>query len=454
MKESGIPIKDWFQKIQKSLNLDIKNFILNSSRFDLKRIEKISSNQEWIERFGNEFISEFTGIRPISQRVMELIEVQSRDVFNIQGYCDMFRETQLRLLMRDDDMLAIFLFLNALPKELKLKLDPKVSEMVYLGRLSLNSIMEMAAKLDNPNYMDNSSDVQIIDASIQQTMPDIEIIESKNQFTTASVIFPTTPSTPPRNLLVAKIKPSTPKAAPKLAKKSKSDSDWVYSSLTIENHLEILENESKNCNFTASSGFPTKVKECFVDCVNAALDVGIYEKTFFEHLAQILPPTAYILRKFAVQLVYPTRISRIRKELGKLYTKFQLTVKREHRPGVKLHWTEELKVLLWNILSMEWEIALLDNITREVFQLPQTNHEITVRKTTYQKVHLINKLCQMCPQQLEVAMLSSQYSNFRQKRETSENVLEASPVGVIRANLFTKRKRGETNEEDVKRRKD
>ena len=45
----------------------------------------------------------------------------------------------------------------------------------------------------------------------------------------------------------------------------------------------------------------------------------------------------------------------------------------------------------------------------------------------------------MCPQQLDVSMLSQQYSNFRQKRELSENVVETSSAGVIRANLFSKR---------------
>ena len=333
LQNAKIPCNQWFNGILDYLNPNIKDWIIRNEKFSIERMSCIHSEIQWKSLFVTPFINEFTGLVPIYQRVLELIKVQSRDVFDIQAFVRLYQDTSRRINIRDDDMLGIFLFLNALPTSIKLQLEEKVSNMVSLGELSLGTIMELAIELEtsglpkieqnvlnvhypektngmipNPNYSSPSNTVKIVKVTKSDT-------RQSDQFKKIPII-----------------KETTNQRIKEKDQEIRLSTSWVFSDISIQKHMELLGKEAERADFSIPSKFPINLIPIFVNCINAALDVGVYEKHFYEHLAAILPISSFALRKFAVQLVYPDRIERLKKELEKVYEYFPILVKKEHRP--------------------------------------------------------------------------------------------------------------------------
>lgn len=81
---------------------------------------------------------------------------------------------------------------------------------------------------------------------------------------------------------------------------------------------------------------------------------------FYTHLGGILPYNTYTLKKLVSRVVFPTRLKNLKDEIEKLCTdmKDRIATEVSIQGNVeKMKFTPVLRILFWNILCVEWEMA-------------------------------------------------------------------------------------------------
>ena len=143
-----------------------------------------------------------------------------------------------------------------------------------------------------------------------------------------------TPGTPSKPKSEAKIKdlPSTPSKKTKIPIQIEPEKTIFNVPESVQKQLDALQAEAKKSDFTIKKQFPPNLKPIFVDCINAALDVGIYEKPFYETISTILPYNTFTMQKLATKIAFPDRITRIKQELQTSYDSMQKLVVEHFEP--------------------------------------------------------------------------------------------------------------------------
>jgi hypothetical protein len=122
--------------------------------------------------------------------------------------------------------------------------------------------------------------------------------------------------------------------------------------------LDLLKQEAKKADFSVKKIFPVNLKPIYSKVINTALDHNYYNTKFFKLITDILPYNTFTMRKLASRTAFPERIQFLKQELDKNYTAWtSLTT----IPDSKPRFTQETRIIFWNIIQMEWELAFLDN---------------------------------------------------------------------------------------------
>ncbi|KAJ2996874.1 hypothetical protein HDV02_006049 [Globomyces sp. JEL0801] len=186
--------------------------------------------------------------------------------------------------------------------------------------------------------------------------------------------------------------------------------------IPLLDQLQLLRNARFMADFTVKSHFPSQLKPLFQSCVVTAMDYGVLNDTFFAHVTSILPYNTFTMRKLASRSVYPNRLSQFKHLLPTLYESLGERVSQTcadqniteivtplnpttepDTPGKKYRFDEHTRILIWNILCLEWEMAEMDNEmkfdylninNRRLNKETPIYNELNVRKAVYMKVKL------------------------------------------------------------------
>jgi flagellar hook-length control protein FliK len=168
----------------------------------------------------------------------------------------------------------------------------------------------------------------------------------------------------------------------------------------IETELMLLETEAAKADFSEKKHFPQQLKPLYHAAVIAAMDRNALDSNFFQHITKILPYNTFTMKKLASRLVYPDRLQAIKEALPSMYQDFGKQVEAlvgdsapepmETPSQKKIKFTEKIRILFWNILCMEWEMAQMDNDIKTLNKETPAYQESGVRRAVYQKVFLFN----------------------------------------------------------------
>jgi flagellar hook-length control protein FliK len=173
--------------------------------------------------------------------------------------------------------------------------------------------------------------------------------------------------------------------------------DLIPMPRAIETELMLLEGEATKADFTEKKHFPQQLKPLYHAAVVAAMDRNALDANFFQHITKILPYNTFTMKKLASRLVYPDRLQAIKEALPSMYQDFGKQVEAlvgdssvepvETPSQKKIKFTEKVRILFWNILCMEWEMAQMDNDIKTLNKETPAYQESGVRRAVYQKVY-------------------------------------------------------------------
>jgi hypothetical protein len=157
----------------------------------------------------------------------------------------------------------------------------------------------------------------------------------------------------------------------------------------------VLETEASKADFTEKKHFPPHLKPLYHAAVVVAMNHNALDMNFFLHISKILPYNTFTMKKLASRLVYPDRLTEIKSALPDMYQEFTKQViglskdsnEMADTPSQKkLRFNDQTRVLFWNILCMEWEMAQMDNDIKTLNKETPAYQESAVRRAVYQKV--------------------------------------------------------------------
>eukprot|EP00842_Homolaphlyctis_polyrhiza_P003702 jgi/Hompol1/4332/HPOL_003622-RA len=223
--------------------------------------------------------------------------------------------------------------------------------------------------------------------------------------------------------------------------------------------LEALRKEASTRKFDDKKQFPGALVPLVKRCVYDALDFLVHGDRFYNELSQILPYSVVVLKRIVVKLAFPDRLLSTKDTVSSLYTRLQTAVDTAVQNQLKaasteapsqgtdaaadpsaqkpkFKWNDEVRVLMWNILCMEWELADLDNISSVLLGGPERFGQPAVRKAVY------SKMCSFWPQTphpwMDTNALSLQYSMFR-KRLIKLRARQSPHSNLLIGNLVVRR---------------
>ncbi|EGF80325.1 hypothetical protein BATDEDRAFT_88849 [Batrachochytrium dendrobatidis JAM81] len=224
---------------------------------------------------------------------------------------------------------------------------------------------------------------------------------------------------------------STPTPVSNGASKMVIDEDGFPASVVEK--IKNIQTIAASKTFQDKNQFPGSLVAPLRDCVWEAMEHQIHDTPLYNRLASILPYNVTILKKIVVKLIFPERLRVVKEQVRNLYTTMKnsieasVTAQRKADENAlsqssqapsnvdddskpKFKWEDEIRVLMWNILCFEWELADLDNISNTLNNEKPRFIESTVRRAVY------GKMCSFWPNSwMDTNLLSREYSQWKKR---------------------------------------
>ncbi|KAI9097078.1 hypothetical protein DFS34DRAFT_622425 [Phlyctochytrium arcticum] len=179
----------------------------------------------------------------------------------------------------------------------------------------------------------------------------------------------------------------------------------------VERLFHLLEEQAKSTQVGPPSPLSPSLQKILTECALHASLNACLNASFFTRVNALLPYPDSYLRKIIGMYVIPRKLEKIQPGITSLYEKLRLGVAGCIQDG-KFTWTDEVRVIFWNILCGEWEMAELDNEYHILTDAPPEYNESAVRKAVYGKV------MQYWPEgTMTVEGLSRTYSTMKRRVE-------------------------------------
>ncbi|KAI8847072.1 hypothetical protein BC829DRAFT_418640 [Chytridium lagenaria] len=252
----------------------------------------------------------------------------------------------------------------------------------------------------------------------------------------------------------------------KKKRKKKKESELPPTDLhpDIMDKLALVRTETSKHTFENKRHFPPVIKPLLFQAAWVAVSFNALDSEFIRHLREFLPYNAFTLKKLTVKMLLREGITILQRETEKLHLEIQAKVKElctsqgiegpnepptptgappavvpegsEDNPEVvalaaaaiesatpkkKFKWTEDLRIMLWNLLTMECELAEFYNHYHVLEGDGSKTTDMSIRKAVYAKLHAF------WPQGWMTTIdISREYSSFKRKMDRKSAVLAAA----------------------------
>ncbi|KAI9363014.1 hypothetical protein DFJ73DRAFT_811989 [Zopfochytrium polystomum] len=207
----------------------------------------------------------------------------------------------------------------------------------------------------------------------------------------------------------------------------------------VAEKLKIFSEAAAKESFEERKTFPDALKPVLLELGVLAHRNNEFSENLFRHLKNSLPYNTFTIKRLLGRLILSDGVRRLRESLEKSYADFRGIVQTlcdqqgleaiagaqiakaeicdsadtnvtPDRDRKKFKWSEELRLLLWNLLVQEWELEELFNTVKVIENDPDRGTEATVRKSAY------SKLVALWPAgQMTTLEISQQYSAYKRR---------------------------------------